>query len=94
MKKTACIINTARGPVIDETALINALKNNTIRGAALDVFNFEPPLDDNNELLKLNNVLLSPHIGYRTNEAMKKRAEIALSNLYSFLEKKTKNRII
>ena len=94
MKKTACIINTARGPIIDETALINALKNNTIRGAALDVFNVEPPLDDNNELLKLNNVLLSPHIGYRTNEAMKKRAEIALSNLYSFLEKKTKNRII
>lgn len=94
MKKTACIINTARGPVIDETALINALKNNIIRGAALDVFNVEPPLDDNNELLKLNNVLLSPHIGYRTNEAMKKRAEIALSNLYSFLEKKTKNRII
>lgn len=94
MKKTACIINTARGPVIDETALINALKNNIIRGAALDVFNVEPPLDDNNELLKLNNVLLSPHIGYRTNEAMKKRAEIALSNIYSFLEKKTKNRII
>ena len=94
MKPTAYLINTARGGIVDENALINALKEKKIKGAALDVFSIEPPLSKDNELLKLDNVLLSPHIGYMTKEAMKKRAEIAFSNLYSYLEGKIKNKII
>ena len=61
MQKTALIINVARGKIIDESALINALQNNSIAGAALDVFEKEP-LPENNQLFELNNVLLSPHI--------------------------------
>lgn len=94
MKPSAYLINTARGGIINEGALIKALKEKRIKGAALDVFSVEPPLSKENELLKLDNVLLSPHIGYMTKEAMKKRAEIAFSNLYSYLDGKTKNKII
>lgn len=93
MKNSAFLINTSRGGVVDEAALLNALKNKTIAGAALDVYSKEPPLDKSNEFLKLKNVLLSPHIGFMTKEAMKKRAEIAFSNLYSYLDGKVKNKV-
>lgn len=67
MKKTAILINTSRGSVVDERALIKALKEGWIRAAALDVFEEEPP--KNEELLSLNNVLLTPHIGSQSKEA-------------------------
>jgi D-3-phosphoglycerate dehydrogenase / 2-oxoglutarate reductase len=67
MKSTAYIINASRGGVIDETALYNALCNGTIAGAALDVFETEPPL--NNPLIGLSNVICTPHIGAQTKEA-------------------------
>ena len=67
MKSTAYIINAARGGVIDETALYNALCNGSIAGAALDVFEIEPPL--NNLLIELPNVICTPHIGAQTKEA-------------------------
>jgi D-3-phosphoglycerate dehydrogenase len=67
MKSTAFLINTSRGEVIDEKALYDALRNGTIAGAALDVFENEPPT--NNMLLKLPNVICTPHIGAQTNEA-------------------------
>lgn len=67
MKKTAILINTARGSVVDEKALIKALKEGWIGAAALDVFEEEPPKDK--ELLGLDNVLLTPHIGSQTKEA-------------------------
>ena len=66
MKSSAYIINTSRGEVIEETALIEALKNNKIAGAALDVFEVEPPT--NKELLDLPNLICSPHIGAQTRE--------------------------
>jgi D-3-phosphoglycerate dehydrogenase len=66
MKSSAYIINTSRGEVIEETALIEALKNNKIAGAALDVFEVEPPT--NKELLGLPNLICSPHIGAQTRE--------------------------
>ena len=61
MKSTAVIINTARGPIIDEAALIEALRNGTIAGAGLDVLEQEPPLPDN-PLLQMENVLVTPHV--------------------------------
>lgn len=86
MKPSAVIINTARGPIIDQKALITALTQNKIAGAALDVFDQEPPLPSFHPLLKLDNVLLTPHIGYRTEEAMKAKAELTLKNLENWLQ--------
>jgi D-3-phosphoglycerate dehydrogenase len=60
MKPTAVLINTARGPIVDQAALVHALVSRTIAGAALDVFEKEP-LDDNSPLLKLDNVILTSH---------------------------------
>ncbi|MDK2944087.1 C-terminal binding protein [uncultured Mesotoga sp.] len=68
MKKTAVIINTARGAVIDEKALIRALQNKTIAGAGLDVFEFEP-ISPDNPLLHMDNVLATPHCGWYSEES-------------------------
>ena len=67
MKKTVKVLNCARGGIIDESALLKALKNGQIAGAALDVFEEEPPKDS--ELLKLDNVIGTPHLGASTTEA-------------------------
>ena len=67
MKPTAYLVNTARGPIIDENALIEVLAEKRIGGAALDVFNVEPMRVDH-PLLKLENVVLAPHVGYVTEE--------------------------
>lgn len=67
MKPGAYLINTSRGPLIDETALIAALQNQQIAGAALDVYDSEP-LPPDHILRALNNVLATPHIGYVTEE--------------------------
>lgn len=69
MKKSACLINVARGEIVDEKALYEALKENIIRGAALDVFEQEPPSADN-PLFELENVILSPHNAALTSEAL------------------------
>lgn len=69
MKPTAFLINSARAPVVDESALVQALREKWITGAALDVFTSEPPPPDH-PLLKLDNVLLAPHLGSFTQEAM------------------------
>jgi len=68
MKKTAYLINTARGPIVDEKALYQALKNRWIAGAALDVMEKEPP-NWGNPLLKLENVIISPHISFYSEES-------------------------
>jgi D-3-phosphoglycerate dehydrogenase len=68
MKKTAYLINTARGPIIDEKALYKALKNKWITGAALDVMEKEPP-DWENSLLKLDNLIITPHISFYSEES-------------------------
>ena len=91
MKKTAILINTARGPVVDNNALAKALADGVIAGAAIDVFDTEPPLAASEVLLKAPNALLAPHIGFATKEALVKRAEIAFQNVAKWLEGKPQN---
>jgi glyoxylate reductase len=85
MKPSAVVVNTSRGPVIDEKSLYKSLKEGRIRGAALDVFEVEPtPLE--NPLLKLDNVVLSPHSASATWETRRKMAEMAVRNIRAYLE--------
>jgi glyoxylate reductase len=84
MKETAFLINTSRGPVVDEEALVYALKNNIIRGAALDVFEFEPKLTHG--LTKLPDVIITPHIASARQSARDMMAEIAVKNIIATLE--------
>ncbi|MGE6256645.1 2-hydroxyacid dehydrogenase [Heyndrickxia sporothermodurans] len=85
MKKTAILINTARGGIIDEQALYNALKNKEIWAAGLDVFEKEP-IDLDSPLLTLPNVVTLPHIGSASEATRIKMAEITADNLIQFLE--------
>jgi glyoxylate reductase len=87
MKPTAFIINTARGPVIDESALVEALKNKIIAGAGLDVFENEPALAPG--LTELPNVVLTPHIASSTVKTRDQMAVRAATNIIDFLEGKT-----
>ncbi len=84
MKKTAFLINTSRGSIVNEKALVEALKNDIIRGAALDVFEFEPKLTKG--LSKLSNIVLTPHIASARQSARDMMAEIAVKNIVSALE--------
>ena len=92
MKPTACLINTSRGPVIDEVALIEALKIKKIAGAALDVFEKEPELMPG--LIDLENVVLTPHIASATKETRDKMAEMAANNVISALEGQTPENLV
>jgi glyoxylate reductase len=92
MKKTAYIINTSRGPVIDEKALTSALKNKRIAGAGLDVHETEPSV--NHTLHKLNNCILTPHIASATVEVRQKMGEDAKNNIIAILKKKGKPKIV
>ena len=113
MKPTAFIINTARGELIDTQALYNALIENRIAGAGLDVLESEDTLVDieylvdigrmspqalqktvlNNRLMKLDNVIITPHIAYDTNEAINRILNTAISNINSFVEGKIQNNV-
>lgn len=84
MKKSSFLINTSRGPVVDEKALVKALQDDTIRGAALDVFEFEPKLTRG--LTKLPDVIITPHIASARQSARDKMAEIAAENIVSVLK--------
>lgn len=83
MKPTSYLINAARGPIVDEAALAEALKTNTIEGAALDVYEFEPAITA--ELKSLKNVVLTPHIGNATFETRDGMALMAAENIISVL---------
>lgn len=86
MKKTAIIINTSRGPVIDEAALIQALEAKRIGGAALDVFEVEP-LPPDNPLRKMDNVILAPHVANGSPMAWEKVHLNTLKNLFEVLDR-------
>jgi len=93
MKKTAILINTARGPVVDEKALYKALVNNEIAGAGLDVMDPEPP-NINNPLLKLDNIIILPHIASASIATRTKMAIMAARNLSAGLKGKTPENLV
>lgn len=84
MKNSAILINTSRGGIVNEEALYNALKENKIAGAALDVYETEPPA--NSKLLELKNILLAPHCGASTVDATNRMGIMAVEGLVSVLE--------
>lgn len=86
MKPTAILINTSRGPVVDEKALVSALKKGTIKGAGLDVYEKEPRISP--DLLKLDNVVLLPHIGSATRDTRVQMAVVAARNAVTLLRGK------
>ncbi len=88
MKKTAYIINLAKGSIINYEALHDALKNKAIAGAALDVFPMEP-IDEDNEFLELNNVIVSPHIGGNTLEVIERQSEMLVEDIKAWLNNQT-----
>lgn len=90
MKRTAILINTARGRIIDEEALIEALVEKRIAGAGLDVFEKEP-LPKDSLLLSLDNVVLTPHIAFLTEESIEECTYLCVKNVEKFLEGKAQN---
>ena len=84
MKKTAYLINCARGPIVNEKSLVKALREKEIEGAALDVYEFEPNISD--ELKNMKNVVLTPHIGNATIETRDQMALCAAKNIIQVLK--------
>lgn len=92
MKPTAFLINTSRGPVVDENALVSALKDKVIAGAGLDVFEFEPELAPG--LAQLENVILTPHIASANLDAREQMAQIVGQDIVDFFEGKVPKNIV
>ncbi len=87
MKPTAYLINTSRGPIVDEAALLKVLLEKRIAGAAIDVYDSEP-LPEDHPIRKLENVLLTPHLGYVTVESLTKMYQDAIEDIEAFLDGK------
>lgn len=87
MKRSAYLVNTARGAIVDETALVTVLKEKTIAGAALDVF-VEEPLPKNHPLAELDNVVLAPHLGWPTDLSFEHFAAHAVANILDYMDGK------
>lgn len=87
MKKSAYLVNTARGAIVDEMALVKILKEKVIAGAALDVF-VEEPVRKNHPLLELDNVVLTPHLGWPTDSGFEGFAENAVTNILDYMDGK------
>ncbi len=94
MKPSAVLINVARGPVVVAKDLADALNNGTIAAAGIDVFDKEPPLDQEEALLHCKNCLVTPHVAFATKESMSLRAEIVFDNLDAWLNGRQKNVIL
>ncbi len=87
MKPTAILINTARGNVVDIDALADALRNNRLAGAGIDVYEQEPPLPASYALLSAPHCVCVPHVGFATREAFDIRADIVFNNIRTFLQR-------
>ncbi|HHV37919.1 MAG TPA: hydroxyacid dehydrogenase [Tepidimicrobium sp.] len=95
MKSTAFLINCARGPIVDNDALAQVLKDGKIAGAGIDVFDMEPPIPADYPLLSAPNTILTPHIGFFTKEAMVRRAHITFDeNVAKWIEGDQQNVIL
>ena len=92
MKRGVMLINTSRGPLIDEEDLAEALNNKTVGGAALDVLAVEPAREDN-PLLKADNCIITPHIAWAPKEARERLLNIAVDNLEGYLADKVQNKV-
>ena len=91
MKSSAIVINTARGPVIDQDALVEALEGDQIAGAAVDVYDVEPPLPKEHAYFKVPNLLMLPHLAFATNESFDKRIGIVMDNISLWMEGSPRN---
>lgn len=94
MKFNAILINCARGEVIEIDAVAQALSEEKIAGAAIDVFEIEPPLPSDHVLFSAKNTILTPHVAFATQESMIRRAKIAFDNVYAWLDGEQTNKII
>ena len=94
MKPDALLVNCARGPVIDIEATAKALNDKKIAGAAIDVFEIEPPLPTDHVMVTAKNTLLTPHVAFATKESMVRRAKIAFDNIYAWLDGEQINKIM
>ncbi len=92
MKDSAILVNTARGAVVDEAALLDALRGGTIRGAGLDVFDQEP-LPENHPLCQQANVVMTPHSGGVTSEALERGLQMAVDNVFAALAGEPRHRV-
>jgi glycerate dehydrogenase len=90
MKPTAFLLNTSRGPLVDEPALADALNSGRLAGAALDVLSVEPP-PAGNPLLSARNCLITPHLAWATRAARSRLMKIAVENIRAFLQGKPQN---
>ena len=91
MMESAVLINTARGPVVDSNALAEALQSGKIAGAAVDVFETEPPVASDHPLLQAKNLIATPHVAFATKEAMVKRAHTVFENVKAWETGKAQN---
>ena len=85
MKKNAILINLARGPVLDSQALADALNEDRIAGACIDVYEMEPPIPGDHPLLNAKNTICTPHVAFASKEAMVKRAHIVFENIAAYM---------
>ena len=86
MKKSAVLINTSRGPVVDSDALAAALKTGGIAGAGIDVYEMEPPIPVDHPLVGAPHTILTPHLAFATEESLYQRAVIVFDNVRKWLE--------
>ena len=94
MKKTAILVNAARGGVVDSNALAEALNSGRIGGACIDVFETEPPIKSDHPLINTPDTILSPHVAFATDQSFLIRADVVFGNIFSWLDGKTVNRVI
>jgi glycerate dehydrogenase len=92
MKRSAVLINTGRGQLVDEEALAHALNNRIIAGAGLDVLSSEPPRSDN-PLLSAKNCVITPHIAWASKQARERLIGIAVANLSAYLKGDPQNMV-
>ena len=94
MKPTSLLINVARGPIVVEKDLADALNSGCIAGAGIDVFDQEPPLEADNPLLNSKNILVTPHVAFATKESMLLRADIVFANLKAWMDGRQQNIVL